>query len=171
MGLGIPIIGDIIDAVKDLAGEAIVDKDKKRELDVELERLRQAGEQRIHEEVLAQLEVNKTEASNGSIFVAGWRPFVGWVCGVGLAAQAIVLPLLSATLGLEYQLDTELLMLTLGGMLGIGGMRTYEKVRGVSTNDYTDVPSRRPTATGSPEDLLPPIYLRDSRPPEKTPWE
>lgn len=165
MGLAIPVIGDIIDAVKDLAGKAIVDKDKKRELDVELERLRQAGEQRIHEEVLAQIAVNREEAKNGSLFVAGWRPFVGWVCGVGLATQAIVLPFLSAVFHLTYQLDTELLMLTLGGMLGIGGMRTFEKVKGVSTNDYRDVPDRQPSP-------LPPIYLASpGQPPEKTPWE
>lgn len=163
--LSVPVLGDIIDAVKDLAGEAIVDKDKKRELDVELERLRQAGEQRIHEEVLAQIEVNKEEAKHGSVFVAGWRPFVGWVCGVGLATQAIVLPLLSAIFKLEYNLDTELLIMSLGGMLGIGTMRTYEKVKGVSTNDYSDVP--RPAA---PPSALPPIYLSDG-PPEKTPWE
>ena len=165
MGLGIPIIGDIIDAVKDLAGEAIVDKDKKRELDVELERLRQAGEQRIHEEVLAQLEVNKQEAKHGSIFVAGWRPFVGWVCGAALAAQTIALPILTATTGLKFDFDTELLILTMSGMLGIGAMRSYEKVRGVSTNDYTDRPDRK----GEPTNILPSIYL--SGPPEKTPWE
>lgn len=164
--IGVPVLGDIIGAVKDLVSEAVVDKDKKRELDVELERLRQAGEQRIHEEVLAQIEVNKEEAKSGSVFVAGWRPFVGWVCGVGLATQAIILPFLSAVFKLKYDLDTELLIMSLGGMLGIGGMRTYEKVKGVSTNDYTD----RPSSSG-PENILPPIYLTPQTPPEKTPWE
>ncbi len=160
--LSVPILGDIIDAVKDLAGEAIVDKDKKRELDVELERLRQAGEQRIHEEVLAQIEVNKVEAASGSVFVAGWRPAVGWVCAAALAAQTIVLPLLGAAFSVSFEFDTELLLLTMSGMLGIGAMRSYEKVKGVSTNDYTDVPGR-------PTNILPPIYSASL--PEKTPWE
>lgn len=165
----VPVLGDIIGAVKDIVSEAVVDKDKKRELDVELERLQQAGEQRIHEEVLAQIEVNKEEAKNGSVFVAGWRPAVGWVCAAGLAAQTIVLPLLSAVFKLKYDMDTELLIMSLGGMLGIGSMRTYEKVKGVSTNDYNDVP--QPSGSG-PTNILPPIYLSDAKGlPEKTPWE
>ena len=139
--MGIPIIGDIIGAVKDVVSEVVVDKDKKREIDLELARLADEAEARVHQEVLAQIEVNKAEAGHGSIFVAGWRPFVGWVAGAGLAAQVAVFPLLDRIFGWSMAFDTELLVLTLGGMLGIGGMRTFEKVRGVSTNDYRDVPA------------------------------
>lgn len=138
--MGIPIIGDIIDAVGDIVSEVIVDKDKKNEILLKIEELKAQGEQRAHEQILAQIEVNKVEAASGSLFVAGWRPFVGWVCGVGLAAQVFLFPLADRIFGWSLQFDTELLILTLGGMLGIGGMRTFEKVRGVSTNDFRDIP-------------------------------
>jgi hypothetical protein len=151
--MGIPILGDIIDSVigsvGDIVSEAIVDKDKKLEIQLELEKIKDAANARLSSERIAIQAVNQEEAKHGSIFVAGWRPFVGWVSGCGLAAQAIILPLLSAIFGLTYDLDTELLIFTLGGMLGIGGMRTYEKVKGVSTNNYTDRPR------GEPENLLP----------------
>lgn len=140
--MGIPIIGDIISSVKDILSEVVVDKDKKIAIEAELKQLEDRANERLHAERIAQMEINKVEASNGSIFVAGWRPFVGWVSGVGLAAQSILLPLLSAIFGLTYQLDTTLLIYTLGGMLGIGAMRTFEKVKGVSTNDYTDTPKK-----------------------------
>jgi len=145
--MGIPILGDIIDAVKDIVGEVVVDKDKKNEINYKLAELADKAEARVHEQVLAQIEVNKVEAASGSVFVAGWRPFVGWVCGVGLAAQVALFPLLDRIFNWKMAFDTELLVLTLGGMLGIGGMRTFEKVRGVSTNNYTDTPKETPVVT------------------------
>ena len=93
--MGIPIIGDIIGAVKDIVGEVVVDKDKKNELNFKLQELADRADERIHHEVLAQIEVNKVEASSGSLFVAGWRPFVGWIGGVGLAYSAIIQTYLS----------------------------------------------------------------------------
>lgn len=145
--MGIPILGDIIDAVKDIVGEVVVDKDKKNEINYKLAELADKAEARVHEQVLAQIEVNKVEAASGSVFVAGWRPFVGWVCGVGLAAQVALFPLLDRIFNWKMVFDAELLILTLGGMLGIGGMRTFEKVRGVSTNNYTDTPKETPVVT------------------------
>lgn len=90
---------------------------------------------------LAQLDVNKAEAQHASIFVAGWRPFIGWVCGFGLAWQYILQPLLTWVLGvvMAYQemkfpdlpkLQTGELMTLLLGMLGLAGYRTWEKVKG-----------------------------------------
>ena len=139
--MGIPIIGDLINGVKDIIGQAVVDKDKKIEIDYKLAELADQAQARLDAQTQGQIEVNKVEAANGSIFVAGWRPFVGWVCGVGLGTQSIVLPLIEQITGRAYHLDTTLLIATLGGMLGIGGMRTYEKVKGVSTNDYRDTPA------------------------------
>lgn len=164
--MGIPIIGDIIDAVKDLASEVIVDKDKKNELNLELEKLRDIGNERAHEQIIAQIELNKVEASHGSIFVAGWRPFVGWVCGVGLAAQVILFPLLDRVFSWKMEFDTELLVLTMSGMLGIGAMRTVEKIKGVSTNDYTDTPKEAKPAKivfAPKKEVVQPI-------PEEAPW-
>lgn len=84
-----------------------------------------------------QADVNKAEASSASMFVAGWRPFIGWVCGAGLACTFLVAPL--ATWGGRLfgkdivfpELDMGTLMTLLFGMLGLGGMRTVEKVSGV----------------------------------------
>ena len=89
----------------------------------------------------AQSDVDKVEAASGSVFIAGWRPFVGWVCGVGLAMSCIVSPLFtwaSALCGHPTpfpKLDDPLLQSTLAGMLGLGyGLRTYEKFKGVAGN-------------------------------------
>lgn len=86
-----------------------------------------------------QTDVNKAEAANSSIFVAGWRPYIGWVCGSGLAFQFIIAPLAtwgSALWGRTIQfpsLDMGTLLTLLLGMLGLGGMRTFEKVNGVNS--------------------------------------
>lgn len=161
--MNIPIISNIIDAAKDLISEVVVDKDKRAELNLELEKLRDIGNQRAHEQILAQIALNTEEAKHGSIFVAGWRPFVGWVCGVGLGAQVIVMPLLDRIFGWRLEFDTELLLLTMSGMLGIGAMRTVEKIRGVSTNDYTDTPASQAKKVLFPEKEAQPI-------PEEAPW-
>lgn len=144
--MGVPILGDIIDAVKDVVSEVVVDVDKKREINLKLAELADQAEERAHQEVLAQIEVNKVEAASGSLFVAGWRPAVGWICAAALGTQAILLPFADRLFGWSLPFDTELLILTLGGMLGIGGMRSFEKVKGVSTNDYTDTPARQQEA-------------------------
>lgn len=87
---------------------------------------------------LAQMEVNKTEAASSSIFVAGWRPFVGWVCGAALAYVYIVQPIANWFLAMWYPgvitpaIDTSILMELVFAMLGIGGLRTFEKVKGVA---------------------------------------
>ena len=77
-----------------------------------------------------QSEINKVEAQHRTIFVAGWRPFIGWVCGVALAYNFILRDLLVWFIGPEQvppALQMEHLMTVLIGMLGLGGMRTFEK--------------------------------------------
>ena len=86
--------------------------------------------------LLGQINVNATEASHKSIFVAGWRPFVGWVCGFGLLYASVIEPLMRfiATVndytGTFPVLDTTITMQVLLGMLGLGLMRTKEKEKG-----------------------------------------
>ena len=87
--------------------------------------------------VIAQLEVNAKEAASPHMFVAGWRPFVGWCCGAGFLWATIGHPL--AAWGAASQgwpappsIDTEVLLYVLGGMLGLGGLRTFEKTKGVT---------------------------------------
>ena len=87
---------------------------------------------------LAQLEVNKAEAASRNIFLAGWRPFVGWTCGMALAYTYVVQPIL--VFGLAHYgywvdlppLDMSTMMPVLLGMLGLGGLRSFEKYKGVS---------------------------------------
>ena len=88
----------------------------------------------------AQAAINQQEASSSSIFIAGWRPFVGWICGIAFAYNFVVLPfmLFFATLaGKDMshlpQLDMGSLLTVLLGMLGLGTMRTAEKITGCDT--------------------------------------
>ena len=77
-----------------------------------------------------QSEINKVEAQSRSVFVAGWRPFIGWVCGVAFAFHYIVMPLLIAYTDIEpVEFDTNSLFTVLMGMLGLGGLRTFEKIK------------------------------------------
>lgn len=88
---------------------------------------------------LAQLEVNKAEAENPSIYVSGWRPGVGWVCVFALAYQFVLTPLLvwgaaimDRPLPPPPMLD-EMLWQLMFGMLGMGSLRTFEKIKGVAS--------------------------------------
>jgi len=102
------------------------------------DQLRHEMNMAFHKANLAQVEVNKVEAASQNMFVAGWRPFVGWTCGVALLYHFLLLPLLHFILratGNEVELpefDFSHLSTILMGMLGLGGLRTYEKLRGVS---------------------------------------
>ena len=87
--------------------------------------------------IQGQMDINKNEALNTNVFVSGWRPFVGWVCGFGLIYSFIAHPLLSwASINFSFiappALDLSTLLTILGGMLGLGGLRTVEKIKGVS---------------------------------------
>lgn len=85
-----------------------------------------------------QLDVNKAEAASGNVFVSGWRPFIGWICGAGLASQFIVGPFLTwgaAIFGKTIVfpvLDMGTLLTLLFGMLGLGAMRSYDKKQGTA---------------------------------------
>lgn len=102
---------------------------------LELVKLQQSGELAV---MTAQTDINKEEAKSSSVFVSGWRPFIGWVCGAGCAWNWIGLPL--ATFGMTvagYHIDVKPADLSemfplLMGMLGIGGLRTVEKIKGVA---------------------------------------
>ena len=93
-----------------------------------------------------QSDINKIEAGSASLFVAGWRPFIGWICGFALGYHFILQPLLAFTLA-AFHVDVTLpvfnmdtLMTILMGMLGLGAMRTFEKVQGVTTGLATMPP-------------------------------
>lgn len=99
----------------------------------ELFKLQQSGEL---QQIAGQLKINEAEASNPSVFVSGWRPFVGWVCGFGLVYSFIGQPLLAwGSVNFHFvippTLDLGTLLTILGGMLGLSGLRTAEKLSGV----------------------------------------
>ena len=95
------------------------------------------AEKHAQELAKAQLEVNKTEAAHKSLFVSGWRPAVGWVAVIGMGCNFMVIPMANFALALAEStivipvLDTSEMMPVLIGMLGLGTMRTAEKVKGV----------------------------------------
>ncbi len=110
----------------------IPDKTAAAQAQAELVKMQVSGEL---EQLAGQLEVNKVEAAHSSLFVAGWRPFIGWVCGAALAYQFVIRPIVTwAVPSMGYTiaempgLDDNLWEL-LTGMLGLGGLRTYEKVK------------------------------------------
>lgn len=122
-------IGTTATALKDILGMFFPDKTQE-------ERDKMAA---IMAMVQQQTDTNKTEASSPSVFVAGWRPFVGWVCGSGFGVQFVIGPLvewMAALFGHPVkfpQMDLGTMMPMLLGMLGLGGMRSYEKVQGVNS--------------------------------------
>lgn len=133
------ILGGILSPVKDIIGEFVTDPDKKLEASIKIRELEDQVYARYHDEMMGQMEVNKVEAANSSVFVSGWRPFVGWVGGVGLAYSSILQPFfnwMSRIWGYTGELpviDSTSLITVLCGMLGIGVMRSFEKYNGVST--------------------------------------
>ena len=98
---------------------------------LELMKLQQNGELA---QITGQMEINKVEAASSSLFVSGWRPSIGWVCGAGFAVQFVIGPLAewgAALYGHPVkfpQMDTGTMMPLLLGMLGLGGLRTAEKL-------------------------------------------
>jgi hypothetical protein len=102
---------------------------------LELLKLQQSGELAI---MTAQTDINKEEAKNASILVSGWRPFVGWVCGSAFALHFLLIPIANFMLvannhkEVVLAFDMQTLLTVLMGLLGLGGMRSYEKVKGVT---------------------------------------
>lgn len=139
--MGIPIIGDLITSVTNIVAKAVPDADKRNEINLELAKLADDAQSRLDDQLQGQIETNKIEAASGSVFVAGWRPAIGWVGAGALAYSYILSPFLS---GLGMHLpnpDYSGLYNIVIAMLGVGAMRTYEKVKGVSTNTMQDVPA------------------------------
>jgi hypothetical protein len=124
-------VDNILGLVSKVFDKVFPDPSKAAEAKLELMKLQQNGELAA---MLAQTEINKTEAASSSIFVAGWRPFIGWVCGLALMYQYLVRPLVIAFFpALSFPgLDDNLWQLMMG-MLGMGGLRTFEKTKGVAS--------------------------------------
>jgi len=126
----IPVIGSVIDKI-------FPDKTEAEKAKLKMIEMAQAGEFKAIDADLEmarnQTEINKVESGHMNIFVAGWRPFIGWVCGVAMVYQYLLRPLLIGIGGYAALpgLDGTLWEI-LAGMLGIAGLRTWEKVKGVA---------------------------------------
>ena len=144
-----PLIGGLIDAGLKVLDRVLPDPTQKAAAQLELLKLQQAGEFKALEAdlqlALAQTEVNKVEAASSSTFVAGWRPAIGWVGAAAMAYQFLLYTMLvwawtwaqaeghvPAAVKPPPMLDTEALWVILSGMLGIAGMRSWEKGKGVA---------------------------------------
>jgi hypothetical protein len=130
------IISSLIGPVTGILDKVIEDKDQKAKLAHEIATMSDTHAQQA---LLAQLEINKAEAASGSLFKGGWRPFVGWICGIALLYHFILTPLILFGVGLSGatipplpEFDMSSLMTVLMGMLGLGGLRTYEKQKGLT---------------------------------------
>ena len=128
------MLQSLIGPVTGLLDKFIEDKDKKNAIAFELSTM---AEKHAQELAKGQLEVNKVEAAHKNMFVAGWRPAVGWVCVAGMAGNFILIPFANFTLALSNSdiiiplIALSEMMPVLMGMLGLGAMRTVEKTKGV----------------------------------------
>lgn len=136
------LVGGIFDLAGKVFDKLFPNPEEKAKAQYELFKLQQEGAFKELEAELqmaqGQMDINKAEAESPDFFRGGWRPFIGWVCGLGLAYQFIFRPLLTFTLMVAETkvqalpaLEMETLMTLLLGMLGLGGLRTAEKLKGV----------------------------------------
>jgi hypothetical protein len=135
--------GDTVKVVGDTL-EKLFTNDDAREKALEMQKAQLSYDLEIaklaQQEDAAQTDINKVEAANPSVFVSGWRPFVGWVCAFALAYVAILEPIVRfvATVLFEYKgefpkIDTTITLQVLLGMLGLGGLRSFDKMKGTDT--------------------------------------
>tara|TARA_Y100001963_G_scaffold116261_1_gene161482 strand:+ start:155 stop:547 length:393 start_codon:yes stop_codon:yes gene_type:complete len=126
----------LIGPVSKLVGKFIEDKDVKNKLAHDLATM---AEKHAQELAKGQIEINKAEAQHKSIFVAGWRPFIGWTCGIALCWHFVLAPVtmfvcayLSVQIPELPNFDMGSLMTILGGLLGLGSLRTFEKYKKIT---------------------------------------
>ena len=131
----LPVITALLPALGTLIDRLIPDRAAAEKAKAEMEQQLVSA---ANQAALAQVEVNKIEAAHSSVFVAGWRPSIGWVCAAGLAWAFVLAPIASwalVVLGIKAELPaihTDYLLELVLAMLGIGGLRTFEKLRGVA---------------------------------------
>ena len=122
------IVASLVGPVTGLLDKFIEDKDQKNALAHEIATM---SEKHSHEALKGQLEINKMEAAHKSLFVAGGRPAIGWICALGLLYNTIIANIISIWVAVP-EVDTTLLVPVMMGMLGLGAMRSYEKVNQVA---------------------------------------
>ena len=128
-------IGSAVTAISSIVGKFFPDKTQAEKDQMALVMLQAQGDINAN---LAQLGVNQAEAANPKLFVSGWRPFVGWVCGSACAWNWIGLPIANFVMAMVHRpialapADLTQMLPLLMGMLGMGALRTYEKLNNVA---------------------------------------
>ncbi|WP_436516654.1 3TM-type holin [Ekhidna sp. To15] len=148
---------DIVKTIGDVADDLITTKEEKLKAELEFEKIEA-------ELAKGQMEINKMEAQHRSIFVAGWRPAVGWICAIAVAYQFIVHQFLlwgwsvgkssgwiEAATDAPPAIEAVILMQLLFGMLGLGAYRTYEKKQGVASNSIGPPSAKKRKEVFDPE--------------------
>ncbi len=133
----------LIPAISGLLDKIIPDPEMREKAQIELLKSERTSD--IEESRLAlsadqmQADINKVEAENKNIFISGWRPFIGWVCGVAFAYHFVLQPILAFIIANANNgkvelpsFDMQALSTVLMGMLGLGGLRTLEKIKNVT---------------------------------------
>lgn len=128
------VLGSVFELGSKIIDRFFPDPQKKAEAELELLKLTQSGDL---QQVIAQLQINAKEAEHPSIWVSGWRPYFGWVGGTSFLYVGLLKPILTWIAAIKGwpeppNIDTEFLWVVVSGLLGIGGLRTYEKKAGVS---------------------------------------
>lgn len=136
------LLGGLFDLAGKVFDKIFPNPAQAAEAKLKLFELQQTGELKVLEAetqlAMGQMEINKVEAGSDSFFKSGWRPAVGWICVFGLFYQFVFLPFASFFLELNGvtakmpTMDLNTLMTLLFGLLGLGGYRTIEKLKGVS---------------------------------------
>jgi len=128
------LLAPLLEVGKTLLDRFIPDPEAKRAAEAEFLKMAMDGELK---QTIAQLEINAREAAHPSVWVAGWRPFFGWAGGAGFVYATILQPLLAWWAAIKGwptppTLNLDLLWAVVTGLLGIGGLRTFEKTKGVT---------------------------------------
>ena len=126
------LVASLVGPVTGLLDKFIEDKDQKAML---AHKISTMSEEHHQDLMKAQIEVNKVEAASSNLFVSGWRPYIGWTCGLGMFGNFITIPFSNfvlALVGMDIVIPLvplETMMPVLMGMLGLGAMRSFEKTR------------------------------------------
>ena len=139
-------LGEVADLAKSALERVFPDPAQRASAELAVMQVKDAADARIlaGELQMAQMQadINKTEATSSSVFVAGWRPFAGWVCGVGLGYVTLIDPMgrfiaqvMFGYTGAFPVIDTTITMQALFGMLGLAAARSYDKKQGTETKD------------------------------------
>lgn len=143
--MGIPIIGDLISEVGKTVRQVIPNKEDQRRFELQLREIEDRYSERAHTEAMGQIETNKIEAAHASVFVAGWRPALGWIGSIGAAVAFVIVPLgtMIEAWGAsrpipEYPIENLMAMILY--LLGASGIRSFDKLKGTAFSKLGDNP-------------------------------